>query len=137
MPLADCVSRARRLYTLVRVLSMHGNAHMRKGRPAIAPRALFLVLLSCGAITATPQRAPGCMSFCKDYLLCTCSRAGTPTGIMPPREQCEACVKAHAANFSEPRVSAIPCSVQRALILCGGPPRPPPGPSPPGVAHAG
>ena len=80
----------------------------------------------------TRVNVPACTAFCKYYLICTC---GDPvTGVLPPPGPCAVCVRDHAANFSSPLARSIPCSVERALTLCGahpGPPPPSPPPSPP------
>jgi hypothetical protein len=47
---------------------------------------------------------------------------------MPPTQQCLACINLHKANFSQPSVQSIPCSYDRAVVLCGGSPAPPPSP---------
>ena len=72
---------------------------------------------------------PNCTAFCKYYLICTCGEA--ETGALPPTDKCVACVEAHEANFSSPLAHAIPCSVERALELCGAKPKPPSPPPPP------
>jgi|EP01049_Picozoa_sp_SAG25_P009408 hypothetical protein len=70
-----------------------------------------------------------CTAFCKYFVICTCGDA--ETGALPPATECAACVGAHKATFSSHASRVIPCSVQRALSLCGAEPKPlPPPPSP-------
>eukprot|EP01052_Picozoa_sp_SAG31_P042914 SAG31_NODE_6973_length_1830_cov_1.006355_2_plen_222_part_00 len=96
-------------------LKLYPDASSTRATPGTVPSPSGLLGLKTDDLTASP--VPNCTSFCKYFLICTCG--DVDTGALPPTSECTACVEAHEATFSSPLSHAIPCSVQRALEICG------------------